>query len=91
MPATATKDVRIDIRTTTSAKLLLQQAAAAQHKNVSEFLVENGLRAAESALADRRLFALDDKQWKKFQAALDAPVKNRRRLRRLLTKPGVFD
>lgn len=85
------KSERIDIRTTTTAKRLLQQAAAASHKNVSEFLLEHGLLAAEKTLAERHLFLLNDQQWQAFQSALDQPTVNKPRLKKLLTDPGVFD
>lgn len=85
------KTERIDIRTTIADKCLLQQAAAASHKNVSEFLLENGLLAAEQILADRRLFVLDDEQWQAFMEALDRPARENPRLKKLLTEPGVFD
>jgi uncharacterized protein (DUF1778 family) len=82
---------RIDIRTSPSVKKLLQQAAAASHKNVSEFLLEQGLIAAQNALTNRKVFALDDEQWQAFQNALDAPTTEKPRLRRLLTEPSVFE
>ncbi|HIK07802.1 MAG TPA: DUF1778 domain-containing protein [Trichormus sp. M33_DOE_039] len=82
---------RIDIRTSSTVKKLLQQAAAASHKNVSEFLLEHGLIAAQNALTNRKVFALDDEQWQAFQNALDAPTTEKPRLRRLLTEPSVFE
>lgn len=82
---------RIDIRTSSSVKKLLQQAAAASHKNVSEFLLEHGLIAAQNALTNRKVFALDDEQWQAFQNALDSPTTDKSRLRRLLNEPSVFD
>jgi len=82
---------RIDIRANPSAKRILREAARASHKNLSDFLLENGLAAAEQTLADRRLFALDDQEWKKFQAALNRPVKRKPRLAKLLTGKSVFD
>jgi uncharacterized protein (DUF1778 family) len=82
---------RIDIRTSASVKKLLQQAAAANHKNVSEFLLEHGLIAAQEALTNRKLFVLDDEQWEAFQTALDSPSTEKPRLRRLLTEPSVFE
>ena len=63
---------RIDIRTTPTVKRLLQQAAAASHKNVSEFL-------------------LDEPRWQAFLEALEPPAKDRPRLKRLLTQPGILD
>lgn len=82
---------RIDIRANAWAKRILQEAARASHKNLSDYLLENGLAAAEQTLADRRLFALDAHQWKKFQAVLNRPVKHKPRLAKLLTGKSVFD
>lgn len=93
MPATDQanpRSERIDIRTDSFSKRVLQEAARASHKNLSDFLLENGLAAAEQTLADRRLFALDDRQWKAFQAILDRPVKQKPRLAKLLTGKTVF-
>lgn len=85
------KTERIDIRTTPTAKAILQQAASSVHKSVSEFLLDIGLSTASETLADRKLFALSDEQWQEFQQALDHPEKERSRLKKLLTLPGVFD
>jgi uncharacterized protein (DUF1778 family) len=82
---------RIDIRTSHKVKKLLQQAAAASNKNVSEFLLEHGLIAAQETLTDRRLFVLDDDHWQAFQAALDSPPQEKPRLSRLLTELSVFE
>jgi uncharacterized protein (DUF1778 family) len=82
---------RIDVRTTPVVKALLQRAAASSHKNVTEFLLEAGINAAEETLADRRLFRLDDAQWKAFNAALDRPVVAKPRLARLLSEKSVLE
>lgn len=82
---------RIDVRTTASVKETLQRAAGVSHKNVSEFLLDAGLRAAADTIADRRLFTLDDAQWEAFQEALDRPVRHKPRLAELLSKPGALD
>ena len=85
------KTERIDIRTTVTAKIILQQAAASVHKSVSEFLLDIGLSQAAETLADRKLFALNDEQWEQFQQALDRPPKEYPSLKKLLNEPGVFD
>lgn len=84
------KSERIDVRASTPVKQLLQEAARSCHKNVSEFLLDAGVNAANQALADRRQFALSAKQWDEFQAALGRPVKAKPRLKKLLTKPGLL-
>ena len=85
------KTERIDVRASSSVKLLLQEAARACHKNVSEFLLDAGVMAANQALADRRHFALDEAQWLAFEQALDRPVQAKPRLQQLLSTPGVLD
>lgn len=84
------KAERIDIRASAPVKHLLQEAARACHKNVSEFLLEAGVNAANQALADRRYFLLDEAQWRVFQEALDRPAVAKPRLQSLLTEPGVL-
>lgn len=92
MPGLAlSKSERIDVRASAPIKQLLQEAARACHKNVSEFLLDAGITAANQALADRRRFELDETRWATFQQALDRPVQTKPQLANLLTKPGVLD
>jgi len=91
MIATERKTERIDIRTTLAAKEVLQQAAAAAHKNVSEFLLDVGLAAAKEVLPDRQLFQLNDEDWQAFQEVLDRPVQKKPRLVRLLSESSVIE
>ena len=91
MPAAEAKSERIEVRTTPTVKALLQRAATFSHKNVTEFLLEAGIRAAEEALVDRRMFRLDDAQWQTFQDVLDRPVQSKPRLARLLAKRSALE
>lgn len=88
---TESKSERIDIRTTISVKRVLQEAAAAKSKTVTEFMLDVALTEAAEVLAERRLFQLDDEEWAAFQAALDAPTKPKPRLEALLREPSVFE
>lgn len=83
------KSERIDVRASAAVKQLLQEAARAAHKSVSEFLLDAAVVAASQALADRRQFTLGEEQWRAFQAALDRPVQNKPRLKKLLSDPRV--
>lgn len=85
------KTERIDVHASSSVKLMLQQAARASHKTVSEFLLDAGVKAAAQALADRRQFELDEEQWKAFQEALDRPVQSKPHLKSLMGVPGMLD
>ncbi len=89
---TIAKTERIDVRANLSVKQLLQDAARACHKSVSEFLLDAGITAANQTLANRRRFELDEQQWQEFQQALDRPVSvPQNRTKALLTEPGVLD
>ena len=85
------KNERIEIRTTAKAKRVLQEAAAARNKTMTEFVLDVAMTEAAEVLADRRLFLLDDEQWEAFLAALDAPTKPRPRLEALLREPSVLE
>ena len=82
---------RLDVRTTPSAKQLLQRAARMRQRTVSEFVLQSALPAAAETLAEQRRFALDAARWQAFLAALDAPPTPKPRLERLLEEPGAFD
>jgi uncharacterized protein (DUF1778 family) len=82
---------RIDIRITPEAKRLLQDAAEARHKTLSEFVLDTAISAAEQTLADKRLFQLSAEQWTEFMEKLDAPPSRHPRLEKLLQEPSVFD
>ena len=82
---------RLELRLTPKAKSMLKRAAAVEKKTVSAFVLDKGLEAAAETLADRREFRLSTKEYDAFVAALDAPVKPRPRLTKLLTTPSVME
>jgi uncharacterized protein (DUF1778 family) len=86
-----TRTERVDLRLTPSAKRTLQRAAAASQRSVTEFVLDSALAAAFEALADRRVFELDDAQWAAFMAALDAPVTDNPALRALLARKPAWE
>lgn len=88
---TVTRTEKLDLRLTPSAKRVLQSAATAARRSVSEFVLESALARAEETLPDRRRFGLDAERWAAFHAALDAPARPHPRLKKLLQKPSVFE
>jgi uncharacterized protein (DUF1778 family) len=84
------KSERIDLRASSTVKQLFQDAAQSLHKNVSEFLLDAGIAAANETLADRRQFLLNDADWASFQEALDRPVQTKPHLKKLLNEPGLL-
>jgi uncharacterized protein (DUF1778 family) len=87
----AVRSEKLDLRLTPEAKRVLNAAAQASRRSVSEFVLESALDRAQEALPDRRHFGLDAARWKAFLAALDAPPRPLPRLQRLLTEPSVFE
>ena len=79
------------LRLTPKAKSMLKRAAAVERKTMSAFVLDKGLKAAAETLADRRELRLNANEYDAFVAALDAPVKLRPRLTRLLTTPSALE
>ena len=84
------KSARIAVRASTPVKQLLQEAARLAHKNVSEFLLDAGIIAANHTLASHTRFELSAEKWLEFQAALDRPVSAKPKLTKLLSEPGLL-
>ena len=91
MPKAASRTEKLDLRLTPSAKRVLQTAASASRRTMSEFVLESALARAEETLPDRRRFGLDAERWSAFLAALDAPPRRSRRLGDLLRDPSIFE
>lgn len=85
------KSERIDIRAPKSAKLLLQQAAAARSKSVSEFVLDAALREADNVLAAPPRLSLSPEQWALFLDALDQPARRRPGLEKLLASKSALE
>jgi uncharacterized protein (DUF1778 family) len=88
---TETRNEKLDLRLTPSAKRALQTAAQVSGLSVSEFVLESALARADETLPDRQRFGLDTARWNAFQQALDAPVKPAPRLAKLLRNASVFE
>jgi uncharacterized protein (DUF1778 family) len=91
MPNAETRNEKLDLRLTLSAKRTLQIAALAARRSVSEFVLESALARAAETLPDRQRFGLNAQQFCAFQKALDAPVRPARRLAKLLRTPSIFE
>jgi uncharacterized protein (DUF1778 family) len=85
------KASRFSIRASATQKRVIAEAARIKDTTISDFVLEQSLTAAQQVIADQVQFRLSKKQWKEFSDALDAPPKTISALRRLLTRPGLFD
>ncbi|OHV82761.1 DUF1778 domain-containing protein [Rhizobium sp. LCM 4573] len=90
MATRSTRTEKLDLRLTPEAKRTLAAAAQAEHRSLTDFVLESALGRAEEALANRRVFQLAPEQWEAFVAALDEPPRDLPRLRKLLNEPSIF-
>ena len=69
------KETRLSIRASEPEKKILMRAAQLQHTNISQFVLQTALDAAQAVLADQTEFRLSPKQWETFCERLNAPAK----------------
>jgi uncharacterized protein (DUF1778 family) len=74
----------INLRVSRSQKALIDRAAEAQGRNRSDFMLDAACREAETVLLDQCYFHLDEEQFKRFTAMLDAPPTDNPGLTRLI-------
>ena len=87
----AAKTERLNLRLTPAQDATLRRAAEARGLAVSDYVLHHAVEAAETDLADRRVFVVEDKAWHLIQQALDSPARPASRLRRLLAEPSVLE
>lgn len=84
------KEKRLSIRATETEKAILAQAARVRRTNVSQFVLQASLDAANAILMEQTDFRLPPDQWEAFCQRLDAPPKAIPELRQLFGEPELF-
>lgn len=87
---TRTRDRRLEVRTTSAERALIDRAAAASGMDVTTFVLSHLAEAAQQVLADRDRFLLDSEaaaEWDRInhRSARDLPG-----LRRLFERTSPF-
>ena len=90
MAVTQSRNARLELRLPSDVKNLLQQAADAMGKKLSEFVIDSARHEAVDVMADRRVFLLDEKQMSEFESILDRPVRDNPKLKKLLATENIF-
>lgn len=90
MSMPARKDQRIPLRATHGQVELIDEAAAAEQKNRTDFMLEAAIEKSRRILADRRIFALGNRERDEFLALLDRPPIEKPRLRALFERGSVL-
>lgn len=82
---------RLNVRVTETQARLIRLAAKERRENMSSFLVESACLRAEEALASQQHLVYSAEQWRAFMTALDRPVREKPRLRKLLAEPSILE
>jgi len=82
------KDGRLNVRATARQLNLLRQAAEAQGRSLSEFVLTAATERAEEVLVERRHFVASPEAWDSFMATLDDPPESVPALVRLFREAG---
>ena len=90
MSQTAAPRKRLIIHATEPEKELLAQAARAKLTNVSQFILEASLDAANAVLVDQNEYRLPPEQWDAFCRRLEDPPKTIPALQQLFREDGLF-
>lgn len=91
MGSRTAKTERLAVRLTRGQDELVRRAAEARGEQLSEYVVRHVVEAAETDLADRRVFLLEDAAWIELQARLSASPALKPRLSKLLGNPSVLE
>jgi uncharacterized protein (DUF1778 family) len=94
MPASQTEKVKretLNLRIKPELRGLIDRAAKLSGKNRTDFVLNAARHAAEDALLDRTIFAVDPKAYAEFVARLDAPPQPSDRLKRSLQTPAPWE
>jgi uncharacterized protein (DUF1778 family) len=86
-----TRDLRWNLRVEDSEDALVRAASDATETSYSNFVRSAAVSEARRVLADRAQFPLPPAQWEEFNELLERPPQIPSGLRRLYSKPSVFD
>ena len=81
----------LNIRTSSSQKARLAEAARLQNMNVSQFVLHMSLEAADEVIADQLLIRVSKDEYDWLITKLEEPPNDLPALRDLFSKPSVFE
>ena len=87
MPATLTNEsARINLRTSTEAKAMIERAASLMGTTVSSFMLQNAYEAARRIVAENDTLLLTQRDFEAFTASMQRPPKPKAALRKLMAR-----
>lgn len=85
------KGETLNIRASSSQKAMLAEAARLQNMNVSQFVLNKSLDAAEEVIAEQRVIRVSSEEYDWLLAKLEEPPQDLPKLRELFSKSSVFE
>lgn len=89
--ASNARELRWNLRVEDSEDALVRAASEAEETSYSNFIRSAAVSEAQRVLADRTEFPLGPARWNEFTQLLDRPPRVPNGLRRLYSKPSVFE
>lgn len=90
-PVARRRDVRMNFRTTTEERQLIDRAIEATGTDLTEFVVSSAVTEARRVLADRNWFVLDARSLSAWETINSRRAKDLPGLRELMRRPSPFD
>jgi uncharacterized protein (DUF1778 family) len=89
-PPRPRSEANLHIRATAQTKHLIDAAATAVGKTLSDFVLDSARRQAIDVLLDQRLFVLDNEKYGAFISALDSPPPAGAQLKALMKRKPLW-
>ena len=90
MSTTRTRSERLEVRTTSEERALIDRAVAEQDTDLTEFVISNLTVAARRVLADRTEFTLDAEAAQAWETINRRSARDLPGLHRLFERPSPF-
>lgn len=88
---TSKPEDRLSIRANASQKAKLRRAADARHMNVSQFVLQTSLNAADQVLEEESKIVLSEEAYEWLCHLMDEPPRDLPNLRQLMSEKPVWD
>lgn len=86
MPTTLNESARINLRTSTEAKAMIERAATLMGTTVSSFMLQNAYDAARRIVSETDTLLLSQRDFEAFTASIETPPKPKAALRKLMAR-----
>ena len=82
----ANEHARINLRTSTEAKAMIERAAALMGTTVSSFMLQNAFEAARRIVSETDTLILTQRDFEAFTSTIETPPKPKAALRKLMAR-----